>query len=513
MARITDLPTEIIESILWSLDSVRSLDAALRSCRRFHAFAQQGEEMAIGILRRKISPASWPYVAALDASWICHEIPDVFFHIIKPFPGELDMRLDESDESHSEFGSHLEDFEEPLDDTEESLDAVEEDSDDFDAKSSETRRYQRSFENERFRATRKLLEMLYDIPSVLTDHVLSSVTIFDLHVMERRHDKFNFIATEFADYAWSHLRENDDSLPREMTLSSAERDRFLRAIYRLEIFYLIFSVRQTRWLSVSHEFFLKHSPWENEQMFCIHHFLEMKFSSATYDVFAHEVAFGKRKVDYLTFGTKNDSRQLWLSQGIEYICDVITQDNYESRKRKLEMAHSMHDANLNEVLFGLEEQMFSVDIWQGMVRLNLQDGDSFIGTKEEVLSRVLCEEDKDHDLGPRESWIAANLGMSESDFESSGGFVSLLWDGSDWLRGRAYLFWDWDRVQRHQFLDLWQTARVMRHDTPCPEDTKEMEESFAERSKIWHEGGRGYWSKGDTSRIVWSERNEAGEQN
>lgn len=192
---------------------------------------------------------------------------------------------------------------------------------------------------------------------------------------------------------------------------------------------------------------------------------------------------------------------------------MITQDNYESRKRKLDMAHSMHDANLNEVLFGLDEQMFSVDMWQGMVRLILQDGDSFISTKEEVLSRVLCEEDKDYDLGPRESWIAANLGMSESDFESSGGFVSLLWDGSDWLRGRAYLFWDWDRVQRHQFLDLWQTARVMRHDTPCPEDTKEMEESFAERSKIWHEGGRGYWSKGDTSRIVWSERNEAGGQN
>ncbi|KAF4831846.1 hypothetical protein CGCTS75_v004910 [Colletotrichum tropicale] len=469
--------------------------------------------MATEILRRKISPAIWPYVVALEAAFLCHDIPDVFLALIEPCPDEPNARLGESDESHSESELYLEDFEEPFDDPEEYRDDAEEDIDDFDAKSPETRRYQRSFENERLRATRKLLEMLYDTPSVLADHFLSSVTIFDLHVMERRYDKFNFIATEFAEYAWSHLRENDDSLPREMTLSSAERDRFLRAIYRLEIFYLIFSVRQTRWLSVSHEFFLRHSPWENEQMFCIHHFLEMKFASATYDVFAHDVAFGKRKVDYLTFGTKNDSRQLWLSQGIEYICDVITQDNYESRKRELELAHSMYDANLNEVLFGLEEQMFSVDIWQGMVRLNLQDGDSFISTKEEVLSRVLCEEDKDYDLGPRESWIAANLGMSESDFESSGGFVSLLWDGSDWLRGRAYLFWDWDRVQRHQFLDLWQTARVMRHDTPCPEDTKEMEESFAERSKIWHEGGRGYWSKGDTSRIVWSERNEAGEQN
>ncbi|KAK2729650.1 major facilitator superfamily transporter multidrug resistance [Colletotrichum kahawae] len=424
-------------------------------------------------------------------------------------PVELNARLGEPDESHSESELHPEDFEEPLDDPEEYRDDAEEDSDDLDSKSSETRRYQRPFEDERFRATRKLLEMLYDRPSVLADHVLSSVTVFDLHVMERRYDKFNLIATEFAEYAWSHLRENDNSLPREITLSSAERDRFLRAIYRLEIFYIIFGVRQTRWLSVNHEFFLRHSPWENEQMCCIYDLLEMKFASAANDVFAHDVAFGKSKVDYLTFGAKNHSRQPWLSQGIEYICDVMTQDNYESRKRVLETTYGIHGANFNEVLVGLEEQMFSVDIWQGMVRLNLPDGDTFISTKEGVLSRVLCEEEKDYDLGPSESWIAANLGTSKS----CPNFVSLLWDGNDWLRGRAYLFWDWDRVQRHQFLDLWQNAPVMIQDTSCPESIKEMEESFAVRSKIWHKGGRGYWSRGDTSRIVWPERDEAEEQN
>ncbi|KAF4873563.1 hypothetical protein CGCSCA1_v007240 [Colletotrichum siamense] len=394
MARVTDLPPEMIESILWSLDSVRSLDAALRSCRLFYAFAQQGEEMAIGILRRKISPAVWPYVAALDASWICHEIPDAFLYIIRSFPEELDARLDESDEYHSESESHLQDFEEPLDDTEESPDAAEEHSDDFEA--------------DRFLATRKLLEMLYDRPSVLIDRILSSVTIFDLHVMERRYDKFNAIATKFAQCAWFRLHANDGSLPQEVTLSSSEHDRILRAIYRLDIFYVLYKIIESHG-DVYDLFFFRHSPWENEQMACIYHFLEMRFKEATHDVFAHDVGFGKRKVDYLTLWTDNRSRQLWLSQGIEYICDVTTQHDYESKKRKLETANDIFDAHFPDILCGFEPHLFSLETWRQGLRVTFLDNNSIILTKEEVLSRVLREEDRDHDLGPRESWIAANV--------------------------------------------------------------------------------------------------------
>lgn len=39
-----------------------------------------------------------------------------------------------------------------------------------------------------------------------------------------------------------------------------------------------------------------------------------------------------------------------------------------------------------------------------------------------------------------------------------------------------------------------------------------MRKSFLQRSKIWRKGGRGYWSKGDTSRIVWTESGEEKEQ-
>ncbi|KAK1846592.1 major facilitator superfamily transporter multidrug resistance [Colletotrichum chrysophilum] len=499
MARITDLPPEIIESILWSLDSVRSLIAALRSCRRFYAFVQQSEKIATGILRRKISPAILPYVAALEASYLCDDFPDVILKLIEPRHDDPDAPSGESDESNSESEVELEDFEEPLNDIEGSLDEF----DDFDTESSDSFPGRRAFKFDCFLAARKLLKMLYDQPSALVDIILPPVPIFDLHVVERRYDKFSKIATDFAGFAWERLSEIDGGVPQEVTLSSAEHDRFCRAIYRLEIFYVLYNIMERNGNTVYDWFFLRHSPWENEQMACIYHFLEMRFTRNTHEVFAHDVGFGKRKVDYLRLWTKNKSRQLWLSQGIEYIDDVTMQHDYESKKRMLETTDGVHYAHFPEVLCGIEPQMFSIDYWRRSWRMTFADGATIITTKEGVLSRVLREEDKDHDLGPRESWIAANLGMRKC--------VSLLMDGNDWLRECAYLFWDWDRVRRYQLSGLWQHAPVRMPYTKCGANIKEMKESFVERSKIWDEGGRGYWSKGDTSRIVWPE-SEAMEQ-
>uniref|UniRef100_L2FR01 Major facilitator superfamily transporter multidrug resistance n=1 Tax=Colletotrichum fructicola (strain Nara gc5) TaxID=1213859 RepID=L2FR01_COLFN len=384
MARITDLPPEIIESILWSLDSVRSLIAALRSCRRFYAFVQQSEKIATGILRRKISPDILPYVAALEASYLCDDFPDVILKLIEPRHDDPDAPSGESDESNSESEVELEDFEEPLDDIEGSLDEF----DDFDTESSDSFPGRRAFKFDCFLAARKLLKMLYDQPSALVDIILPPVPIFDLHVVERRYDKFSKIATDFAGFAWERLSEIDGGVPQEVTLSSAEHDRFCRAIYRLEIFYVLYNIMERNGNTVYDWFFLRHSPWENEQMACIYHFLEMRFTRNTHEVFAHD-----------------------LSQGIEYIDDVTMQHDYESKKRMLETTDGVHYAHFPEVLCGIEPQMFSIDYWRRSWRMTFADGATIITTKEGVLSRVLREEDKDHDLGPRESWIAANLGM------------------------------------------------------------------------------------------------------
>jgi hypothetical protein len=73
-----------------------------------------------------------------------------------------------------------------------------------------------------------------------------------------------------------------------------------------------------------------------------------------------------------------------------------------------------------------------------------------------------------------------------------------------WLRERAYVLWDGERVKKQPggFGESPTYVTLYNHTT---RDYNEMYISFRERSKIWREGGTGYWSKGDTSRIVWKE--------
>ncbi|CAI0653629.1 unnamed protein product [Colletotrichum noveboracense] len=462
MARITDLPPEIIESILWSLDSVHSLAAALRSCHRLYAFVQQSEKMALAIFCRKIGPAVLPYVVALDESYGCHDDPGLFLKYIKTYLNDTNARLAESEESHNRSESHIDDsdeppddFEEPPDDFEESPDASDEEIEDFDPEESDdTDTYRERFFAARYRATHTLLKTLYDRPTVFVD-TLESITVYHLLNMERKNNATHAFVTEFAEFAWNRLRENDGSLPRTITLSSTERDRLCRAFYRLDIFYVLFGneeIQQYHRPKWNDWFFSKHSPWENEQIACVYHFLEIKFAQASYDVVAHDVEFGVREVDYLTSWQENESRQLWLSQGVEFIYDLATQETYDSKKKWLRMYLREH-INFPRTLNDVKEDQFSMITHRGLSLIDVE----WVGrrrirtTKERLFSHVL-RKDNDCDIGPR-----------------------LLVDGNEWHRECAYLFWDWTRVEKYQFLSAWERPPVVFCLNYRPKGLKEMQ--------------------------------------
>lgn len=73
------------------------------------------------------------------------------------------------------------------------------------------------------------------------------------------------------------------------------------------------------------------------------------------------------------------------------------------------------------------------------------------------------------------------------------------------LRECAYVLWDEARLRRLEHR-LWEDIWGERQPEPTEEENDEMLESFEERSRIWREGGRGYWSVGNTSRIVWKDK-------
>lgn len=73
------------------------------------------------------------------------------------------------------------------------------------------------------------------------------------------------------------------------------------------------------------------------------------------------------------------------------------------------------------------------------------------------------------------------------------------------FRERAYVLWDKDRLQQYNLLELFAGAlpksELELEDSEAEHDI--MIKSFDERSKIWQKAGRGYWSQGDETRIVW----------
>ena len=101
-------------------------------------------------------------------------------------------------------------------------------------------------------------------------------------------------------------------------------------------------------------------------------------------------------------------------------------------------------------------------------------------------------QEKDTERGPYEAWREANADRWLGD--------SCAYSETAWRRERAHVFWDGDQLRNHPG-GLGEDPGVERGYTAA--EYEDMMESFDERSKFWQNGGKGYWSKDDTSRITY----------
>ena len=73
------------------------------------------------------------------------------------------------------------------------------------------------------------------------------------------------------------------------------------------------------------------------------------------------------------------------------------------------------------------------------------------------------------------------------------------------LRDAGYVFWDADVGGKAEIMERAEACswtfdgRLLPHELPGLQNA--MKRSWGERSKIWLEGGRGYWADGDESRV------------
>lgn len=78
------------------------------------------------------------------------------------------------------------------------------------------------------------------------------------------------------------------------------------------------------------------------------------------------------------------------------------------------------------------------------------------------------------------------------------------------LRKSGYVMWDQERLDTLAICrDRWQPSeagsfRLSPPDAPAGEVDESWELSWRERSRIYNEGGRGWWAAGEESKIVWA---------
>lgn len=166
-----------------------------------------------------------------------------------------------------------------------------------------------------------------------------------------------------------------------------------------------------------------------------------------------------------------------------YLHRLISEDSDYIKKLLLESALASPGVKLHDAL----NAEYAVDA----------DDDTPLAyyTNDELLASNRYPDEHDMDLGPFATWFSAHVHLPASAW--------VMFSDNAGLRERAYVFWDRSRIDGYMLDEEFETTPDPLY---APGDVEDMKQSFEERSKIWQQGGRGFWSPGDTSRIVWPKK-------
>lgn len=320
--------------------------------------------------------------------------------------------------------------------------------------------------------------------------------------LSRNYSDVKYFAREFAlGLSGNSVTGKPNDHP--IILTALETDRIERAFYWFE-FYCNVSRTGLVDYKEGRELFLDlFAPWEIEQLTTVYEHLYRRISIrmclmirillqiltliAFNDVAKHDVEWGENRIEW---GNRERNRSYTyinhlLSLGLGYLRRLASAKTYEERYEMLAVEHK-------ENYFFLQNTLWeSPDNYQDLPLDDL--------TEEEEAIYIRAPLIKGSDVGPAEAWRWAHRGKTT-------GSMYACQDGYE-LRQGGYVMFEFDRLCQ------WNTFRKL-----LPQDDKdatiekrnrdycEMRKSWEQRSKVWQKGGRGYWSEGDQSRLVWPYR-------
>ena len=358
-------------------------------------------------------------------------------------------------------------------------------------------------------AIRKILDEYFGGSSSHTSHKWK---LSEALAISKLHEYVDFLAIEFASSA---LFKNPTAGGANAAPSSSEMRRIKLTIHRYELYCNLFrhpthdrmvrdKLNRNRLIRPqpfgAHEqrkvFFDKFSPWENEQLGCIHDFLVQEITTPFRDVAKHDVEWGCNSVPYIDDDTglgENLYKISYVARGLEYVHRLVTANTYGARYDILEEPdpepyESGRSGNRLSVALGLRVEDDGVPLKDYTEELKtLRIGAPFLN---------------DSDSGPMKAWRWANSKSTQGQFYFREDYRP--------LRQRGYVMWDLQRLLNWKFLERPVEDMIATRWPGYPErlrredERDEQRESFKERSRIWMHGGRGWWAPGDESHIRWS---------
>ncbi|KAI3323322.1 hypothetical protein HD806DRAFT_544087 [Xylariaceae sp. AK1471] len=314
--------------------------------------------------------------------------------------------------------------------------------------------------------------------------------------LERLHLCVDGFAQKFASAALA-----EHPIDRSESLATYEETcRIERALYRFEIYCNLFSkprkVRPYPWWELPEEpdpieqkklFFDKFAPWENEQLGCIHDFLFRIISPAFNDLVEHDVDWGAWEVEYCGEVDAPEMQHV-LSRGLAKLHAIAGAETYEERHQVLD-AYEIPDRTSEFLHDDFQyANKPNDDIWfQGLTPEEeaLLTGQPFFA---------------DPESGPVDIWRWAYDDQTWSSWVYQHYQHDLRqWGYVMWDRSRleaVSIFqkpFDWEEGRRYSILRLEEAHRQRRL----------VDKSKDKALVIRRNGGTGWWSWGDLSKVKW----------
>ena len=322
--------------------------------------------------------------------------------------------------------------------------------------------------------------------------------------MSKVHSCVEFFAAEFASAA---LSKNPTARGSNAAPSVAEMIRIKRILYRFELYCNLFRkphhsrmIRGERNCLIQPPpfgkmeqrdiFFDRFSPWENEQLGCIHDYLIEVITVPFNDVAKHDVDWGGEfSVEWVeTFGDMEiHYKGGYLLKGLEFIFELSTASAYDDR-------HQLLMSNQGSGGCHLFKALSPPDLLQNN-GIPLED---YTDEEERLYVNPPFDKNEDDDIGPAAAWRWAHARKSKDSFYYLNSYRS--------LRQRGYVLWDFRRhvdwgLLENGVEDISIPLRPRYLDWVA--EQQEQTRSFEERQRIYEKGGHGWWAQGDESHIEW----------